>query len=120
MSLTGRCRICRCFDKLVLHVLAYTLLTSSGHTNHVRAPAEDGVHVRNRFRPFTWTPAFAADRGLFYSTACASAGSLHTSTGLRAARVSSSRRRGAKCGAVLRLSSPAFARAATLRSAPMN
>ena len=56
-----------------------------------------------------------------HSAACAcGAGSFHTSLGLRAASVSSSRARGAKCGALLRLASPALARSATLRSAPMN
>jgi hypothetical protein len=55
-----------------------------------------------------------------YSAAIAISGSFQTSTGLRAAKVSSRRRRGAKCGAVFSDGSPAFARAATLRIAPMN
>ena len=48
-----------------------------------------------------------------YSAACAgAAGSFQTSTGFLAASVSSSRRRGAKCGAVFSAGSAAFARAA--------
>ena len=47
-------------------------------------------------------------------------GSLQASLGLRAAAVSSRRRRGAKYGACFRLSSPSSARCVTWRNAVMN
>ena len=57
---------------------------------------------------------------IYSAASLVTTGSFHTSFGLRAASVSSRRLRGAKCGAVLRLWSPALARCATERSAPMN
>jgi hypothetical protein len=55
-----------------------------------------------------------------HSAATDRSGSFHTKIGLRAASVSSSRRRGAWCGAVLSEGSLAFALATTDRIAPMN
>src|SRR5215210_4231223 len=55
-----------------------------------------------------------------HSAAWAGSASRYVRIGLRAARVSSSRRRGAWTGADLRVSSPAFARSAIERTARMN